>query len=93
MLFERLALTPDQVREHELPTAPPKATDSRTKRWKGEAVCQLEALPPDVLAGVVVGGIERYLDLGILKADREAEAEERRRISLALPAGNAGGAA
>ncbi len=93
VLFERLALTPDQVREHELPTAPPKATDSRTKRWKGEAVCQLEALPPDVLAGVVVGGIERYLDLGILKADREAEAEERRRISLALPAGNAGGAA
>lgn len=87
VLFERLALVPNQVREHELSTAPPKATDSRTKRWKGEAVCQLEALPPDVLAGVVAGGIERYLDLDILKADREAEAEERRRISLALPAG------
>lgn len=93
VLFERLALTSEHIRRHELPTAPPKSTDSRTKRWEGGAVCQLEALPPDVLAGVVVGGIERYLDLGILKADREAEAEERRRISLALPAGEAGGAA
>lgn len=39
----RVALTTDQVTAYKLPTAPAKATDSRTAKWHGET-CQLEAL-------------------------------------------------
>ena len=38
--------------EFHLPTAPAKATDSRSNGWHG-GTCQLEALPPDVLAALV----------------------------------------
>jgi hypothetical protein len=61
--FERVALTADQVERFNLPTEPPKATDSRTKNWQGEAACQLEALPPDVLAGLLDGTIKTHLNL------------------------------
>jgi hypothetical protein len=88
-LFKRVALTPEMIDEYDLPTAPAKRSDSRSKRWGGRETCQLEALPPDVLSGVLAATIESYLDAEILKADREAEAEERRRIARALPTGRA----
>ena len=88
-LFRRVALTPEMIREHDLPTAPPKRSDSRSKRWAGGGTCQLEALPPDVLARALTTTIESYLDAEILEADREAEGEERRRIAKALPVGRA----
>ncbi len=84
-LFRRVALTPELIREHDLPTAPAKHSDSRSKRWGGRETCQLEALPPDVLAVELTKAIEGYLDPAILAADREAEAAERRRIAKALP--------
>jgi hypothetical protein len=39
-----------------------------------------------VLAGILAGAIESYMDLATLKADREAEVDERRKIAKALPA-------
>lgn len=59
---ERVALTEGQVERYELPTAPPKRTDSRTRNWIGDT-CQLEAMPPDILAGTVKLAIEAHLDL------------------------------
>jgi hypothetical protein len=89
--FERVALKPEHIERFNLPTAPPKTTDSRTKNWQGEATCQLEALPPDVLAGLLDATIKTYLNLAVYEQDLKAEEEERRRITKALPA--AGGAA
>ena len=43
-IFTRLAVTPQQIGEYRLPTAPPKATDRRA--FAGET-CQAEALPPN----------------------------------------------
>jgi len=54
--------------------------------------CQLEALPPDELAHILSFTIESVLDLDILRADREAEAQERRQIARALPSGGSGAA-
>lgn len=85
-LFSRIALTPQLIEEHNPPPAPPKVTDSRSKKWGGRDTYQLEALPPDALAAVVAREIERYLDRDTLEADRAAEAEDRRRIAKALPA-------
>lgn len=84
-VFERVALKAEHIERFKLPTAPPKATDSRTKNWTGGAACQLEALPPDVLASLLDATIKTYLNLAVLEADRLAEEEERRRISKALP--------
>src|SRR5215208_4851380 len=84
-IFERVALTEDQVGEYNLPTDPAKES-SHSAGWGNRRACQLEALRPDVLAQIVRTTIESHMDLDILKADREAEVEERRKIAKALPA-------
>jgi hypothetical protein len=83
--FRRVALTAAQVKEYDLPTAPPKPTDSRSKSWTGET-CQLEALPPDEIANLLRAAIENAISPARLERDLRIEAVERRRIALALPA-------
>lgn len=83
-IFERMALTEEMVEVFELTTAPPKRTDGRSARWRGET-CQLEALGPDDLAMLLRETIEGYLDPEILKRDREEEARERMQVARALP--------
>jgi len=88
--FERVALKPEHIERFNLPTAPPKSSDSRTKNWQGRATCQLEALPPDVLAGLLDATIKTHINLAVYEQDLKAEEEERRRITKSLP--SAGGA-
>jgi hypothetical protein len=57
--FSRLAVTPEQIGSLGLTTAPPKATDRRA--FNGET-CQAEAIPPDVLAGILGDAIESCVD-------------------------------
>jgi hypothetical protein len=75
--FTRLAVTPQQIGEHRLPTAPPKATDNRA--FSGET-CQAEALPPDVLASILQQAIEARVDQRVL--DRMLRQERRIRREL-----------
>lgn len=84
--FVRLALTGQQVADHRLPTAPAKASDSRSLGWIGET-CQLEALAPDVLADLLRAQIEVRFDAGQLAADAALEIAERRQIAYALTSG------
>jgi hypothetical protein len=72
----RVALTGDQVEEYGLPTAPPKASDTRSINW-GDETCQLEALPPDDLADLIERAIEDVLDLDLLDQVRGEEDEQR----------------
>ena len=58
----RVALTEEQVEEYEVETAPPKASDSRSRNWFGETA-QAEALRPDQLASILEEAIESRLDL------------------------------
>lgn len=84
--FKRIALTAEQVAEYDLPTAPPKASDSRSKGWTG-GTCQLEALPPNVIADILKGEILLHMDLDQLFEDRERQDREREEIqTLLLPA-------
>lgn len=82
--FERVALTAEQVAAYDLPTAPPKATDSRSKGWDG-GTCQLEALPPNIIADLLREAIVRHLDVEQYYADCAAEEDERREIQTLLP--------
>ncbi len=84
--FHRVALTKRQVSEYDLPTAPPKATDSRSKNWEGET-CQLEALPPNVIAKILQSVLLSHIDPHLYRADVEAQKVDRDAISrLLLPA-------
>lgn len=82
----RVALTAVQVKAYDLPTAPAKASDTRSKSWSG-GTCQLEALPPDILAELVRGAITEWFDFDILADHMGAEAVERAEL-LGLPAGD-----
>jgi len=88
-VFERVALTPELVEEHDLPTDPAKES-SHSAGWGNRRACQLEALEPDVLADVLARAIEGHMDLDVLESDREAEIEERQKIAKALPAPDEG---
>lgn len=71
VVFTRLAVTPKQVEQYRLPTAPPKATDNRS--FDG-LTTQAEALDPRTLAAIVREGIESRMDLDIYE---ELLAEEK----------------
>ncbi len=85
----RLALTAEQVEAYELPTAPAKQSDSRSARWQG-GTCQLEALPPDVLASTVWGELAAVFEPDLLAREIEVERTDRTELLRALPAGDNG---
>jgi hypothetical protein len=71
----RVALTRDQVELYDLPTAPPKSTDTRSVNWYDET-CQLEAMPPDQINDLLKVAIENVIDLDLfheILAEEEAE--------------------
>jgi len=74
--FTRLAVTPEQVREFNLPTAPPKPGD---RRASGQT-CQAEALAPDVLAGILRDAIEARIDRRALNRVLRRERAVRREL-------------
>lgn len=79
--FDRIAVLPSHIEEYSLPTAPAKTTDRRS--FEGDTV-QAEALPPDVLTGLVRLAVTERTDLALLQAVRQQEAEERARITEAF---------
>jgi hypothetical protein len=89
IIARRVALTSRQVELNDLPTSPAKLTDSRSAKWKG-GTCQVEALPPNVLAMYVKRAIEYFLDDDLLARHDFAEQEERVQLLRALPSGEAG---
>ena len=74
--FKRIAVTPEQIATYNLPGRPPKATDSRIKSFKGEAV-EVEAFPPAILKQIVDDEITKDIDKDRLEKLRTVEAAER----------------
>jgi hypothetical protein len=83
-MFTRLAVTPQQIVEMNLPTAPAKKTDNRA--FTGETV-QAEAIPPDVLTELVRIAIAARQDeetrLDVLSREQVARAELSKWIASA----------
>lgn len=75
--FQRLAVTPEQIEEYELPTAPPKPTDNRS--FEGDTA-QAEALPPDVLADILLDAIEEHFDMDVYAKALTQETSERKQL-------------
>jgi len=79
--FTRLAVTPAQISEFNLPTAPPKESDNRA--FSGET-CQAEALAPDVLASILRDAIEARIDRRALNRVLRRERQVRRELMARL---------
>jgi len=79
--FTRLAVTPIQIEEMNLQTAPKKVGDARA--FAGET-CQAEAIAPDDLAEILTDAIEERLDRAAYNKVLKAEQRIRRELKSRL---------
>jgi hypothetical protein len=79
----RVAVTRAQADAMQLPTAPAKTTDSRSKNFEGETV-QCEAIPPDVLNQLARDAILAHVDMAAFEQNLATEKLERERIHAAM---------
>lgn len=80
----RIALSMEQVEEHECPPNPTKTTDSRHIKYEAaghQASWELDALPPIFLNNLISDTIESYIDKDKWKKSLEREAELREPLS------------
>lgn len=73
--FTRLAVTPAQIAEYGLPTAPPKPTDRR--RFDGALTTQAEALDPATLASILRTAITERMNPTTYQTALTVEARHR----------------
>jgi hypothetical protein len=85
--FHRVAVTPEQIREMDLPRDPVKASDNRAFGFGFS--CQCEAIPPDELARILREEITGRMDMDVLaevlaqeEREREATISALKRIAL-----------
>jgi hypothetical protein len=78
--FRRLAVTPKQIVEWNLPTRPTKTSDTRSKNF-GDISVELDAIEPNRLRSLVQRAIERHLPPRQFKVLKAAEESEREIIS------------
>jgi hypothetical protein len=84
--FVRLAVTPAQIRQYRLPTAPPKPTDVRAA-FTGNRTCQAEAFAPDTLAEILLAAITdpTRFDRATYERVLREEKKARKTLSEVLP--------
>lgn len=89
--LRRIALNWDQVQDFRPPPNPTKLSDSRSSNKEGtgyldvygEQCWELDALPPDELAGLISNEIDGILDRSLYDIIERREARQRRLLSLA----------
>lgn len=80
--WERIALTPEQIDEYELPSDPAKSS-THDAGFTGEAT-QLEALEPDTLRSIVESAIEERMDMDLYEEVLNDEEELREEVTERL---------
>jgi hypothetical protein len=82
IVFERLAVTVEQIEAYRLPLRPTKRSDSRYEKFEaefGQGSVELDAIHPDTLRDIVREAIARHMDgdaFDVLKAAEESEREQ-----------------
>jgi hypothetical protein len=77
LYFERVAINDYQIRMYNLPTRPTKPTDSRAKRFGGDACVELDALDPARLREIVEFCILKHINGEEYQRLRQIEDAER----------------
>lgn len=83
--FQRIAIRSEHIRQYDLPTRPPKKTDSRTKNFQGEAV-EIDAMPMDALRSMVEQCITQHIDPEIWHREQVIEESEKYDLSTLIKA-------
>lgn len=81
--LERLALNMDQIEEYQPPPNPAKTSDVRADAYieeHGDESWELDALEPDVLAGLVRDRVTELTDKKALKKQQELQREGREKL-------------
>ena len=81
--FHPVAVTEEQIREWRLPTRPTKASDPRSKKFKGESV-ELDAIPPRKLRKLVEACITSLIDEEQWRRAELIEAQERKTLDTVV---------
>jgi hypothetical protein len=89
--FERVAVTPEQIDQWNLPTRPTKISDSRSKGF-GDISVELDAIPPQDLRDLVQIVIEQHLPRHQFDILKIAEASERNIIKRLVGVATGGAA-
>lgn len=76
----RIAVTPEQGEEWNLPTAPVKESDNRS--FDGNATIQCEAIRPEKLKELVVDNVEMWLDMDLYEKTLEKEVSVRGELKV-----------
>jgi hypothetical protein len=80
IVFARIAVTPEQIHEWDLPTRPTKTSDTRAKNF-GDISVELDAIDPNQLRALVQEAIEMHLPADEFEVLKVAEQSEREIIS------------
>jgi len=78
--FKRVALTAEQIREHDLPQDPAKTSDPNCNKFikeYGDNVVELDSLPPNVLRELIRESIESKMDGQLFGQVQQVEEGER----------------
>ena len=81
---ERVLLLEDQVLDWNLPPAPTKVTDSRSRAWNGLGQVELDAVEPNKLKTIVTDSINKYFDYDLHQDLMDEEEEEKEEYTKAL---------
>jgi hypothetical protein len=76
IIFQSIAVTPEQVRDMNLSTRPHKRETAADKKWRYTYACELDAIEPDVLRALVERSIRQHVDprqLAVLKVAEQSE--------------------
>ncbi len=79
IVFERIAVTKEQIENMDLPTRPTKQSDTRAAGF-GNVSVELDAIPPDVLREMVREVLSRHIDDELLEELQAEEGEERAQL-------------
>lgn len=78
LIFERIAITDDQIEEYDLPTKPRKAGEKRVRHIT--KTVEAEAMPAATLRALLRDAIEAFLPEGALEIAKIAEKSERKTL-------------
>ncbi len=83
-----IALTVDQIEEHNLPPAPAKRSDARFQKFMAETgsddVVELDALEPPILQAILKKAISGYIDSDLWNERLAVEREDKERLKEML---------
>jgi hypothetical protein len=75
--FHEVAVTKQQIEELDLPTAPPKKSDTRLAKFGDTRTVELEAIPPKTFAELAENCITQHFDRDELAAMLRSEEAQR----------------